>query len=115
MNQCKSITCDTTINDDQDFCIVCRESHSSIAYTPPQSIGINYPGFYKDVSSYSELDVYAIHQMFNIQDSSGCIQSASKRLLMSAVNKDKQAAISNITKARDTLTRWLELNSEDAS
>jgi hypothetical protein len=108
MHQCKSITCDSVINDDQDFCIVCRGSHTSISYTPAVSMAVKYPEYFVDVEDNSEIDIYKVHQLFNIQDPSGCIQSASKRLLMSSTHAGD--SISNITKARDTLNRWLELN-----
>ena len=110
MHPCKSITCDSIINDDQDFCVTCRGLHTSISYTSTPSVGIKYPDFYKDVSNYSEVDVYAIHHMFNIQDPSGCIQSASKKLLMSGSEPDDIPLFKSITEARDTLSRWLELN-----
>ena len=112
MHQCKSISCDVTINDDQDFCILCRNSASSIAYTPTISMANKYPQYYKDVGDYSEIDVYAVHHLFNIQDPSGCIQHASKKLLLSGSFTDNKPSFLEITEARDTLNRWLELNPE---
>lgn len=73
-------------------------------------MALKYPQYYKDVGEYSEIDVYAIHQLFNIKDPSGCIQSASKKLLMSGSHIDSKDTITTITKARDALNRWLELN-----
>jgi hypothetical protein len=51
-----------------------------------------------------------VHKLFNIQDPSGCIQHASKKLLLSGVRTGGKSAYDDIKEARDTLTRWLELN-----
>lgn len=71
-----------------------------------------YPAYYKDVGDYAEIDVYAVHHLFNIQDPSGCIQHASKKLLLSGVRTGGKSAFKDITEARDTLNRWLQLNPE---
>lgn len=71
-----------------------------------------YPKYYKSVSGYSEIDVYTIHKLFAIDDSSGCIQHASKKLLLSGVRTGKKSKHEDIREARDTLTRWLELHPE---
>lgn len=71
-----------------------------------------YPKYYKDVSDVEEVDVYHVHQIFNIQDPSGAIQHASKKLLLSGVRTGGKSFYDDIREARDTLNRWLELNSE---
>ena len=71
-----------------------------------------YPKYYKDVSNVEEVDVYHIHQIFNIQDPSGAIQHASKKLLLSGVRTGGKSFYDDIREARDTLNRWLQLNSE---
>lgn len=71
-----------------------------------------YPKYYKDVSDIEELDVYHVHQIFNIQDPSGAIQHASKKLLLSGVRTGGKSFYDDIREARDTLNRWLEINQQ---
>ena len=68
-----------------------------------------YPKYYKDVSSLSAIDVYAVHELFGIDDSSGCIQHASKKLLLCGVRTGGKDVATEIKEARDTLTRKLQL------
>jgi len=69
-----------------------------------------YPEYYKDVSDIDCIDVYEVHNRFNIDDPSGCIQHASKKLLLSGVRTGGKGKYKDIKEARDTLTRWLEIN-----
>ena len=69
-----------------------------------------YPKYYKSVKSIEEIDVYTVHQLFNIEDPSGCIQHASKKLLLSGVRTGGKSKIEDIQEARDTLTRFLQLH-----
>ena len=71
-----------------------------------------YPKYYKDVSDVEELDVYHVHQIFNIQDPSGAIQHASKKLLLSGVRTGGKSFYDDVREARDTLNRWLEINQQ---
>ncbi len=71
-----------------------------------------YPKYYKDVSDVEEVDVYYVHKIFNIQDPSGAIQHASKKLLLSGVRTGGKSFYDDIREARDTLNRWLEINTE---
>ena len=71
-----------------------------------------YPKYYKSVGTMTEVDVYAVHHLFAIQDSSGAIQHASKKLLLSGVRTGGKSKHQDIKEARDTLSRWLELNPE---
>lgn len=71
-----------------------------------------YPKYYKDVSDVEELDVYHVHQIFNIQDPSGAIQHASKKLLLSGVRTGGKSFYDDIREARDTLNRWLQINQQ---
>ena len=68
-----------------------------------------YPGTYRSVGDVTEVDTFAVHQMFQINDHSGCLQSASTKLLMSSASCH---TFRDIREARDTLTRWLQLNQE---
>lgn len=78
----------------------------------PKSMSALYPKYYKDVTNLTELDVYQVHKLFVIQDPSGAIQHASKKLLLSGVRTGGKSQFDDIREARDTLNRWLELNKE---
>lgn len=67
--------------------------------------------YHKDVSQYDTIDVYAVCKIFDVQDTSGCLQHAIKKLLVTGKrgHKDRQTDIQN---AIDTLTRLIELESE---
>ena len=69
-----------------------------------------YPKYYKDVSELTEIDVYQTHELFQIDDCSGCVQHASKKLLLSGVRTGGKSKADDIKEARDTLTRWLQIN-----
>lgn len=71
-----------------------------------------YPKYYKSVGELTEIDVYATHKLFNLQDPSGALHHASKKLLLSGARTGGKSARKDITEARDTLTRWLQLNPE---
>lgn len=80
--------------------------------SPLQSLAEKYPKYYKKVGGLTEIDVYAVHHLFNIQDASGAIHHASKKLLLSGVRTGGKSKFQDIREARDTLNRWLELNPE---
>ena len=80
---------------------------------PIPEIAKKYPHYYKDVRGYDFMDVYAVHKVFDVQDPSGAIQHASKKLLLSGVRTGGKSARKDIMEARDTLNRWLELHPED--
>ena len=82
----------------RDFCEPCQSKEET-------SLSEKYPDQYKDVGDITELDVFAVHHLFQLQDPSGCLQYASRKLLMSGT-----PAYQDIREARDTLTRWLQLN-----
>lgn len=67
--------------------------------------------YHKDVSDYETIDIYAVCKIFDVQDTSGCLQHAIKKLLVTGKrgHKDRQTDIQN---AIDTLNRLLELESE---
>lgn len=72
-----------------------------------------YPAYFKCVSELTEIDVYMIHYLYNINDPSGAIQHASKKLLLSGKRTGGKSMVTDIKEARDTLNRWLEINMED--
>lgn len=76
----------------------------------PKTVSQKYPKYYKSVTHLDEIDVYQVHNLFNIQDPSGAIQHASKKLLLSGVRTGNKTQYKDIQEARDTLNRWLEMN-----
>lgn len=82
------------------------------AKKPSESIADKYPKYYKKTDGASEVDVYWVHKAFDVQDPSGAIQHASKKLLLSGVRTGGKSKYDDIKEARDTLTRWLELYKE---
>lgn len=74
------------------------------------SLSERYPAYFKDISHLNEIDVYATHLAFNIQDPSGCIQHASKKLLLSGSRTGGKSTAKDIQEARDTLTRYLQIH-----
>lgn len=90
-----------------------RDSHGNTLLRageePKDSMAARYPQYYKDVTGYSEIDVYAVHKLFAIDDPSGAIQHASKKLLLSGNRTGGKPKHKDIKEARDTLTRWLAL------
>jgi hypothetical protein len=69
-----------------------------------------YSAYFKDVSRIDFIDVYQVHNLFNVDDPSGAIQHASKKLLLSGVRTGGKSKADDIREARDTLNRWLEIN-----
>ena len=69
---------------------------------------IKHSHYHKDVSQYDTIDVYAVCKIFDVRDTSGCLQHAIKKLLVTGQrgHKDRQTDIQN---AIDTLNRLLEL------
>lgn len=114
---CKSIGCLSVLKAGfLDFCEECNtqtitrasvEKENAEALLPLSEV---YPKYYKAVGDLTEIDVYAVHHLFQIQDCSGAIQHASKKLLLSGARTGGKSAYKDIKEARDTLTRWLQLN-----
>ena len=121
-NICRSIGCTNYSHSPmEDFCEGCqsintrnqglipsREDHLN----GPTTMAQKYPKYYKPVGNLTEVDVYAIHKIFNVQDPSGAIHHASKKLLLSGVRTGGKTPYKDIQEARDTLTRWLQLNDD---
>ena len=74
-----------------------------------ESLEERYPQYYKSVRHLEFVDAYRVHTLFAIEDCSGCIQHASKKLLLSGSRTGGKEKRQDIEEARDTLTRWLEL------
>lgn len=106
--QCKTLGCNHRTHPDEDFCSACTQK----PLFDNTALSSRYPQYYKSVGDLEEVDVYAVHHLFSIQDPSGCIQHASKKLLLSGVRTGGKSQFKDIKEARDTLTRWLQLNPE---
>lgn len=116
MKTCKAVGCESHMPNTNlgDFCLSCtvelsRPSAISI-HTP--SMSELYPKYYKDFTGIDEADVYIVHDRFEINDHSGCIHHASKKLLLSGVRTGGKSKFDDIREARDTLNRWLEINKD---
>lgn len=119
---CRSIGCTNHVHSSvEDFCEECltwtdRNQESLSAeedrLNEPESMAQKYPKYYKPVGNLTEVDVYAVHKLFNVQDPSGAIHHASKKLLLSGVRTGGKSPFKDIQEARDTLTRWLQLNED---
>lgn len=114
-NRCKSLGCVTPVVPPYDFCMCCLEkAANSDNNLSAQSMSERYPAYYKDVGDLTEVDVYAVHNLFQINDSSGCLHHASKKLLLSGARTGNKSAYQDIKEARDTLTRWLQINEKQS-
>ena len=69
-----------------------------------------YPHYFKSVSHLETVDVYRVLSLFQVNDP--CIQHAIKKLLCAGERGDK-SMIKDITEARDSLNRHLEMLNED--
>lgn len=126
--KCMALQCRRHALPQEDFCGTCLAlgpyegkdpfsfeaqrhfAQKQIAKPIEPSMAQKYPQYYKPVGDLKEVDVYTVHHLFDIQDPSGCIQHASKKLLLSGVRTGGKSAHDDIREARDTLNRWLELN-----
>ena len=119
---CRSIGCTNYIHSPmEDFCEECRSidiRNQSLApskedlLNEPTTMAQKYPKYYKPVGNLTEVDVYAVHKLFNIQDPSGAIQHASKNLLLSGVRTGGKSKYDDVREASDTLTRWMQLHDD---
>lgn len=119
MKQCKAIGCSTNIPsmDEQDFCLACRATPADNFATTLGATGSMaelYPQYYKDFSDVDEADVYLVHDRFKLQDHSGALHHASKKILLSGVRTGGKSRYKDIQEARDTLSRWLAINEHSA-
>lgn len=70
-----------------------------------------YGKYFKDVSGYDVIDVYRVLDLFSVDDHA--LGHAAKKLLLSGVRTGGKTLEQDITEARDTLNRWLEMQAED--
>lgn len=89
--------------------------------TNPPRLGVDvplsnahlYPQYFKKIpAGWEYLDIYAVHHLFEVDDPSGALQHADKKLLLPGVRTGGKSRYKDIKEARDTLNRWLELNTD---
>lgn len=71
--------------------------------------------YFKDVTHLTEVDVYRVCKLFGINDPSGALQHAIKKLLVAGGRGAGKDETRDIKEAIDTLQRYLELKREDDS
>jgi hypothetical protein len=119
MRTCKTIGCPGQVihGREGDFCQPCvlngtAEQGLSEPISEKRVMRLSelYPKYFKPVTELDEVDVYQVHELFQVQDFSGAIHHASKKLLLSGVRTGGKSKFDDIREARDTLNRWLEIN-----
>ncbi|WP_369090335.1 hypothetical protein [Massilia sp. X63] len=79
------------------------------------SMADKYPKYYKRTpGDTTVLDTYAVNMMFPVDDPTGCILHARKKLLVPGTRTGGKSLRDDIKEARDTLTRYLELTEAKA-
>lgn len=116
-NKCLNPQCQNTVYGFAYTCDACVIVGSGKPAQPTRraadSMAEKYPKYYKAVPAGVEcIDVYAVCAMFPVQDDTGCINHARKKLLVPGTRTGGKSFHDDIKEARDTLTRWLELNPE---
>lgn len=72
-----------------------------------------YPKYYRPIpKGVTEIDTYAINMMFPINDPSGALIHARKKLLIPGTRTGGKSLVDDVREARDTLTRWLQLQNQ---
>lgn len=96
-----------------DTCSEHKRSSEVTTQQGKQTLASMYPKYYKDVpKDWDSMDTYAVNILFPVDDPSGCILHARKKLLVPGVRSGGKSMRKDIMEARDTLNRWLELNPE---
>lgn len=71
-----------------------------------------YPKYYKPLPAGvdpTEVDTYVINVMFPVEDATGCILHARKKLLIPGVRSGGKSMLKDVKEARDTLNRYIAL------
>lgn len=69
--------------------------------------------YFKPVEHLSEVDVYRVCEIFAVDDYSGCVQHALKKLLLPGQRGGGKDRRRDIKEAVDTLLRRIEMWEED--
>ena len=65
--------------------------------------------YFKDVRHLDYIDIYELNKLFPIDDDTDCILHARKKLLVCGGRGGSKDMITDITDARDTLNRYLQI------
>ena len=65
--------------------------------------------YFKDVRHLDYIDVYELNKLFPVDDDTDCILHARKKLLVCGGRGGSKDMITDITEARDTLNRYLQI------
>lgn len=77
-----------------------------------ESLAKKYPKYYKALPpgvAPDAIDTYAIALMFPVDDPTGCILHARKKLLIPGVRSGGKSMLKDVTEARDTLNRYIAM------
>ena len=74
---------------------------------------MKYEKYFKDVSNLQNIDVYRVIRLFKVEDYE--LGHAVKKLLLFGQRTGGKSRFEEITEARDTLNRWLEIESLEPS
>lgn len=106
---CKSIGCNHHAVSGQDFCGPCLNTDSAVENPLRAPLSEVFPDTYKSTGDMADIDAFAVNHLFGVNDNSGCLQHAVRKLLHSGT---AEHVYRDIREARDALTRWLQLNAE---
>lgn len=82
--------------------------------TPELILAEAYPQYWKPLpSAWDAIDTYRVNQLFPVNDPSGMLLHARKKLLVPGVRTGGKSMRKDVQEARDTLTRWLQDNPEE--
>lgn len=77
-----------------------------------ESLAKKYPQYYKALPAGvkpDEIDTYVINRMFPVDDATGTILHARKKLLIPGVRSGGKSLLKDVKEARDTLNRFIAL------
>lgn len=80
--------------------------------SPGQPVAREHAHYFKP-TPFGEADVYRVLRMFNVTDP--CLQHATKKLLVAGGRGGGKDISRDVQEAIDTLTRWQEMEAEDAT
>lgn len=80
-----------------------------------QDLADKYPKYHKRLpEGTTSIDTYMVNKLFPVADDTGCIIHARKKLLIPGVRTGGKSMVDDVREARDTLTRWLQINGGEA-
>ena len=77
--------------------------------TKPEDFERKHSHYFKDVRHLDYIDIYELNKLFPIDDDTDCILHARKKLLVCGGRGGSKDMITDITDARDTLNRYLQI------